>query len=151
MKLSFVLSFLLVVSFGGCYQSSVDSVKLYVTDEEARVLDDTLNDIPPPDAVIPHDVEPVAIRMLKPDYPPVALRQELTGNVALKVWVTTGGTVRRAVILKSPDQLFNKPALRAAMGWYFSPASHDRKTVACWTTIIMGFHTSRTQDVDIIR
>ncbi len=151
MKLPSVVAVLHLFLFCSCYQSPLDRVNLVLTDEEVRAAEDTLHDVPSPDATIPHDVEPVAIRMLKPEYPSVALHGETVGNVALKVWVTTQGSVRRAVVLRSTNPVFNKAALRAAMGWYFSPGYENGNKVACWTTILMGFHTTRTQDIDLIR
>lgn len=95
-------------------------------------------DEPPPDFV-PYEKEPTVVKKVEPKYPEIALRAGLEGNVFLKVWVTKEGKVKEAIILKSDAEIFNQPAIDAAMQWVFTPAVMQKGPVAVWVSIPFRF------------
>jgi periplasmic protein TonB len=90
-------------------------------------------DTEPPDFV-PVEKDPVIVQQSLPAYPELARRAELEGTVVVKMWVTREGRVRKAVVLKSDAELFNQPAIDAAMQWVFTPALQHDKPVDVWVT-----------------
>ena len=93
---------------------------------------------PPPDFV-PFEKEPVAIKKMHPAYPEIARRAGVEGTVWLKVWVDKEGKVRKAEILKSDADIFNQPAINAAMQWVFTPALMKNGPVSVWVSIPFRF------------
>lgn len=105
------------------------------TPSEGRV------DTPPKDWT-PYEREPVVVKRVRPEYPPLALRAELEGNVHVKVWVDKEGRVRRAVVLKSDGEIFNEAALAAAGKWRFTPAIMNDAPIDVWVSIPFRFRLS---------
>ena len=95
-------------------------------------------DAPPPDFV-PYEKEPAVVKKVDPKYPDIALRAGLEGNVYLKVWVDKEGKVRKAVILRSDAEIFNKAAEDAALQWVFTPAVMQKGPVSVWVSIPFRF------------
>ena len=56
------------------------------------------------------------------DYPSEAIRTKKTGTVWVRAFVDTLGRVTWAEILKSQDDVFNRPSLIAMIHWRFKPA-----------------------------
>lgn len=98
-------------------------------------------DGPPPDFV-PYEKEPGVVKKVDPKYPEIALRAGLEGNVYLKVWVDKEGKVRKAVVLKSDAEIFNQPAVDAALQWVFTPAVMQKGPVSVWVSIPFRFRLS---------
>jgi protein TonB len=98
-------------------------------------------DLPPPDFV-PYEKEPVVVKKVEPKYPEIALRAGLEGNVYMKVWVDKEGKVKKAVVLKSDGEIFNKAAEDAALQWVFTPAVMQKGPVAVWVSIPFRFRLS---------
>jgi TonB family protein len=92
----------------------------------------------PPDFVS-YDTEPVAQHKVDAQYPEIANRTHLEGNVFLKLWVDTKGVVREAVVLKSDAEIFNQAAIDAAKQWIFKPAYAQGKPVAVWFSLPFRF------------
>ena len=93
---------------------------------------------PPPDFV-PFEKEPVAIKKVNPAYPEIARRAGVEGTVWMKVWVDKEGKVRRAEVLKSDADIFNQPAVDAAIQWVFTPALMKSGPVSVWVSIPFRF------------
>lgn len=94
--------------------------------------------IPPPDFV-PVEKEPQILRQAVPPYPPSALKDHTEGQVILKIWVSPTGMPRQAIILKSTDDIFNQPAIDAAMKYRFTPAIMNKMPVSVWVVIPFSF------------
>lgn len=95
-------------------------------------------DEPPPDFV-PFEQAPTPVKQVSPNYPDIARRAELEGSVIVKAWVDKEGKVKKAVVLKSDAEVFNQPAVEAAMQWVFTPALQQKKPVAVWVAIPFKF------------
>jgi len=54
-------------------------------------------------------------------YPDVANKAELEGTVWVRIWVDKQGKARKAVVMKSDADVFNQPAIDAAMHGFFLP------------------------------
>ncbi|MCL4538262.1 MAG: TonB family protein [Bacteroidetes bacterium] len=100
------------------------------------------DDGPPPDFV-PVEKEPQIIRGAKPEYPDLAQRAGIEGRVIVKIWVDREGKPRKAIVLKSDAEMFNKPAVDAAMQHRFTPAIMNQGPVAVWVVIPFTFQLTR--------
>ncbi len=92
-----------------------------------------------PSDFVPVDKEPTIIYSQKPDYPPAALKNRVEGRVILKIWVDKNGDSRKAVVLKSDDDVFNEPSIAAAMAYKFTPAIQGKNPVDVWVVIAFTF------------
>jgi TonB family protein len=94
---------------------------------------------PSPDIFQPIEKEPVPVVVIAPQYPDVPLRAGLEGNVIVKVLLTKEGKVKKAILVKSDDDLFIQSAIDAAMKWVFTPAVMNGKSVPVWVSIPFRF------------
>jgi TonB family protein len=88
-------------------------------------------DVPPPDFV-PVEKVPQVIKEVKPANPDIALRAGIEGRVIVKIWVDKDGKPHKAVVLESDAEIFNDPAVIAAMQYRFTPAIMNKGPVAVW-------------------
>ncbi len=95
-------------------------------------------DGPPPDFV-PVEKQPQPIYSPYPVYPEIARRAGVEGTVWVKIWVDKEGKPKKAQVLKSDAQLFEQPAIEAAMKWKFTPAIMNNGPVAVWVSIPFKF------------
>lgn len=95
-------------------------------------------DQPPPDFV-PVEKEPQIVKRVIPQYPELAQRAGIEGKVLVKIWVDKDGKPRKAVVLKSDAEIFNQPAIDAAMQYVFTPAIMNKGPVAVWVVIPFTF------------
>ncbi len=95
-------------------------------------------DAPPPDFV-PVEKEPQVIKQVKPVYPELAQRAGIEGRVLVKIWVDKDGRPHKAIVLKSDAEIFNQPAINAAMEYRFTPAIMNKGPVAVWVVIPFTF------------
>lgn len=93
---------------------------------------------PPPDFV-PYEKAPAAIKTVQPVYPEIATRAGVEGTVWVKIWVDKEGKARKAVVMKSDAELFNKAATDAAIQWVFTPAMQYNGPVSVWVAIPFRF------------
>ena len=96
------------------------------------------DDGPPPDFV-PYEKEPTVVKRVDPKYPDLALRAGLEGNVFVKVWVDREGKVRKVVLIKSDNAIFEEAAIAAANQWVFTPAVMQKGPVSVWVSIPFRF------------
>jgi len=100
--------------------------------------DDILQSISPEDFV-PVDKQPVPTYRVNPVYPDSARRTGLEGTVWLKALVDTDGMVKKAVVEKSDNRIFNDAAIQALLQWKFVPAMLDGKSVRVWAMVPFHF------------
>ncbi|RPI02776.1 MAG: energy transducer TonB [Ignavibacteriae bacterium] len=98
---------------------------------------------PLPDKFQPTEFDPVILIKHAPQYPVLAQRVNLEGSVYVKVLVDKKGNVKKALVVKTDSELFTKPALEAAMKWFFKPALMNGKPVAVWVSIPFHFRLSK--------
>ncbi len=92
----------------------------------------------PPDFV-PVEKQPVPVKQISPEYPEIAKRAGVQGTVWVKCLVDKEGKVKKAVIMKSDAEIFNDPAIAAALQWVFTPAIMNNGPVAVWAAIPFRF------------
>lgn len=74
-----------------------------------------------------------------PVYPEMAMKSNTTGKVTVSVLIGADGIPIKAVILKSDNVMFEKPAYDAAMKTKFKPAKANNKPVSVWFALIYTF------------
>ena len=94
---------------------------------------------PNPRDFLPVEDVPKIILHPSPEYPPLALRAGLEGNVYVKALVDKDGSVKRAFLLKADNEIFAQAALDAALKWTFTPALMNGKPVKVWVSIPFRF------------
>lgn len=97
-----------------------------------------LDEGPPPDFV-PVEKEPQIVKQVIPKYPELAQRAGIEGRVIVKIWVDKDGKPHKAIVLKSDAEIFNQPAVDAAMQYRFTPAIMNKGPVAVWVVIPFTF------------
>lgn len=93
---------------------------------------------PPPDFV-PIEKEPQIIKQAVPKYPESAVKDHVEGKVIVKLWIAVNGRPHEAVVLRSTNDIFNRPAIGAAMRYRFTPAIMNNRPVAVWVVIPFTF------------
>lgn len=79
------------------------------------------------------DVLPKATRVIKPVYPPLALRQRITATVFLTVLIDENGRVQDVKVLRGETRFgINDAAVRAIKAAQFSSPLKDGKRVRTW-------------------
>ncbi|MFA5832482.1 MAG: TonB family protein [Bacteroidota bacterium] len=97
-------------------------------------------DGPPPDFVpVEKQPQPIPGNNPAPVYPEIARRAGVEGTVWVKIWVDKEGNPKKAQVLKSDAELFNQPAVDAAMKWKFTPAIMNNGPVSVWVSIPFKF------------
>lgn len=96
------------------------------------------DDGPPPDFV-PVEKQPQVVSQVSPKYPELAQRAGIEGRVLVKIWVDKDGKPHKAIVLKSDAEIFNQPAIDAAMSTRFTPAIMNKGPVAVWVVIPYTF------------
>ena len=84
------------------------------------------------------DELPEAITKVAPEYPDVAKRNNLEGNVIVQALIGRDGRVVDARVV-SPAPPFDNPALAAVREWTFRPARAGGRPVALWVTVPVKF------------
>ena len=97
------------------------------------------NDNPDIDAFMPVEKQPQPIKQPQPKYPELAQRAGLEGTVWVKILVDKDGMPKRAVVQKSDAEVFEAPAIEAAMNSLFTPAVMNNGPVTCWVSIPYRF------------
>ena len=83
------------------------------------------------------------VHTVRANYPPMALRMGLEGDVNLKIGVDAEGKVTKAEIIKSGGAGFDEEALKAVAKARFEPARKDGQNVAAEFTYIYRFRLQR--------
>lgn len=85
------------------------------------------------------DTRPVIISRVDPVYPPIATRQNLSGQVTLRALVTERGTVDKIEVTSSTRRDFSDAAVAAVRRWRFKPAMKDGVPVKVWHQVQLSF------------
>ncbi len=96
-------------------------------------------ELPPPDTFRPVQRLPQIVKQVLPIYPEIAKRVGLEGRVTVKLWVDKEGNPHQASVLTSDGELFNQPAIDAAIQYRFTPAIMNNGPVSVWVTIPFVF------------
>jgi TonB family protein len=98
----------------------------------------------PRDEFVKTEIEPVAIEPIAKflEYPEMAKRAGIEGDVTLQALIAKDGTVLRVRILKSSNFVFEKPAFDAMHKVRYKPATSSGKPVQAWVTerVIFKLH-----------
>ena len=97
------------------------------------------NDNPAMGDFVPVQQLPVMVVQISPVYPELAIRAGLEGRVWVSILVGREGKPKKAVVVKSDQEIFNKSAIDAAMQYSFTPALQNNKPVAVWVVIPFKF------------
>ncbi|HEY9165574.1 MAG TPA: energy transducer TonB [Candidatus Kryptonia bacterium] len=130
------------VTLAGIYLLLVPFAPVLAQTEEmpriAAEIMDTTSEKAPADYVNV-DREPEIVSQSFPQYPGLAIRAGIEGRVIVKMWVDKKGSVRKAYVVKSDNEIFDKPSLDAAMKYRFSPAIYRDSPVDVWVMIPFTF------------
>jgi len=83
------------------------------------------------------------VKRVSPAYPEIAKRAGVEGKVYIKALVDKEGKVKKAVILKSDAEIFNKDALEAVYQWVFTPALMNNGPVTVWVVVPFNFQLKK--------
>jgi protein TonB len=67
------------------------------------------------------DREALPLVRVEPQYPPQARQRKLEGWVQVRFTISTAGSVKDAVAVKSSHSLFERPAVQAVSRWKYQP------------------------------
>ncbi len=101
-----------------------------------------IEDEDPPDFV-PVEKTPQPVKVVQPEYPEIARRANVEGTVYVKILVDKEGKAKKAVVLKSDAEIFNEPAIKAALQWVFTPAMMNNGPVAVWAAVPFHFKLNK--------
>jgi TonB family protein len=79
------------------------------------------------------------VRKFEPYFPEELLSAGAEGDVLVAGYVDSSGVVRKAVVLSSTEQRFNKHALYALIQWQFDP----RKSTDVWIKVPFRFRIAK--------
>jgi protein TonB len=92
---------------------------------------------------VPVEKQPVPVKEVRPEYPDIARRANLEGTVWVKILVDKEGKAKKAVIMKSDNEMFNDNAIKAALQWVFTPAMMNNGPVAVWAAVPFRFKLNK--------
>lgn len=82
---------------------------------------------------------PEMIEVETPIYPEEAKKNGVGGKVYVKVLVDKEGNAKKAIIIKSENEIFNQPSIDAAMKSKFTPALQNNLPIAVWIVLPYKF------------
>jgi protein TonB len=97
---------------------------------------------PPPPTETPaplRETPPVILKVVKPNYPPIALQARIGGLVVLRVLVSEAGHVLEVEVLRAAPAGLTEAAIGAVRKWTFTPARKGDEPVKAWTTVPIPF------------
>ncbi len=92
-----------------------------------------IDDEDPPDFQ-PVEKNPVPIKAPSPAFPDNARRIGIEGTVWVKMLVDKEGKVKKALVMKSDNPMFDEAATSAALQWVFTPAVMNNGPVPVWVS-----------------
>jgi protein TonB len=102
-------------------------------------MSEFLSDMPDINDFIPVDKMPQVNVSIPPKYPEQAKREGIDGTVYIKLLVNKEGKPIRSVVMRSDNEIFNQPALDAAMKFEFAPAIKNERAIVMWVVIPFKF------------
>ena len=94
---------------------------------------------PSMDAFVAVEKMPQVVVSVPPVYPDLAKRAGIEGTVYVKILVSKEGKPLKAVVIKSDSEVFNQPAVDAAMKFVFTPAIQHKAPVMVWVVVPFRF------------
>jgi len=87
------------------------------------------------------DVQPIILRKVEPQYPPIARRMGITGVVIVNALISENGDVIQTAVIKGikGPYGFNEAAEKAVRQWKFKPALKNGVRVKVWKPIPIRF------------
>jgi protein TonB len=86
------------------------------------------------------DRDPLPLVRVEPEYPPQARQRKLEGWVQVRFTISTAGSVKDAVVVKSSHSLFERNAVQAVNKWKYQPQLRDGKpTEAPGQQVVLRF------------
>ena len=73
------------------------------------------------------DREPLPLVRVEPEYPPQARQRKLEGWVQVRFTISTAGSVKDALVVKSSNSVFERSALQAVGKWKYQPQMREGK------------------------
>jgi protein TonB len=67
------------------------------------------------------DREPLPLVRVEPEYPPQARQRKVEGWVQVRFTISTAGSVKDAVVVKSSHAMFERNAIQAVNKWKYQP------------------------------
>ncbi|MBI1806115.1 MAG: TonB family protein [Ignavibacteria bacterium] len=92
---------------------------------------------------VPVEKQPVPVKQVQPEYPEIARRATVEGTVWIKILVDKEGKAKKALVMKSDAEIFNEPAIKAALQWVFTPALMNNGPVAVWAAVPFRFKLNK--------
>ena len=80
----------------------------------------------------------------QPKYPIIAQKKGLEGEVFVRLWIKSDGSIRKAKALIASDNIFIEPTLISIMDWKLSPAEKDGKFIEVSTYVPVKFKLPKT-------
>jgi len=117
--------------------------RLLKYDELAPMPFNQSEDDLPMDKFVEVEKMPDIINQVNPVYPVEAMKNGIEGRVWVKALVSKEGNVKKAVAVKSDNEIFNQSAIEAAMKYTFSPALQSGKPVAVWVVMPFKFELGK--------
>jgi protein TonB len=113
----------------------------FASGEQIEVTGDIVinEDEPGLNEFIPVERPPQIVKKAMPEYPELAVRAELEGVVWVKILVDREGKPQKVVVVKSSSEIFNAPAVAAAMQYLFTPAYMNQGPVKIWVAVSFRF------------
>ncbi len=90
-------------------------------------------------AFVPVEKMPQVVVSVPPVYPDLAKRAGIEGTVYVKILVSKEGRPIKSVVIKSDSEVFNQPAVDAAMKFVFTPAIQHKAPVMVWVVVPFRF------------
>ena len=86
------------------------------------------------------DRDPLPLVRVEPEYPPQARQRRLEGWVQVRFTISTAGSVKDSVVVKSSHSLFERNALQAVSKWKYQPQLRSGKpTEAPGQQVVLRF------------
>ena len=96
-------------------------------------------DDPDINAFIQTEKFPEMIEAVTPVYPEEAKKNKINGKVYVKVLLDNEGNPKKAIVIKSDNEIFNQSAVDAAMKSKFTPAINNGEPIAVWIVLPYKF------------
>ncbi|MCK9212680.1 MAG: energy transducer TonB [Ignavibacteriaceae bacterium] len=117
--------------------------RLLKYDELVPIPSNQSEDDLPMDKFVEVEKMPDIINQVNPVYPEEAKKNGIEGRVWVKALVSKEGNVKKAVAVKSDNEIFNQSAIEAAMKYAFTPAMQGGKPVAVWVVMPFKFELDK--------
>lgn len=107
--------------------------------QDLKVEAPAQDEAPDMNAFTPVEKQPQVVVSVPPVYPDLAKRAGVEGTVYVKILVNKEGKAIKAVVIKSDSEVFNQPAIDAALKFVFTPAIQHKSPVMVWVVVPFKF------------